>query len=278
MNNKGIALMQNYILDQCGIKIGEEKIYLIESRLSRLLIESGCSSFDEFYCMVSKQKDRELSEKIIDAITTNETMWFRDKSPWNVIEDVLLPFFIEELRLKKRSSVKIWSAACSTGQEPYSTAICIDRYLSRQGVHDVFPSSFEIFATDISNTVLEIARMGKYDGISITRGLDSSYRDMYFHNKGRVWNLSENIRDKVQFKKFNLQDSFISLGKFDIIFCRNVMIYFCRSLQNEVLEKIASALNPGGILFLGSSEIFPEYKNYFELVQHKSGVYYRVKG
>lgn len=270
--------MQKYIEEQCGIQIGEEKIYLIESRLSRLLIESGCTSFDEFYSMISKQKGREISEKIINAITTNETFWFRDKSPWIALEDILLPNFVKEIRAGRQDKVRIWSAACSTGQEPYSTAMCIDRYLSRYGGYDISPSFFEILATDISGTVLDIADMGKYDSISITRGLSSEYRDDYFDNKGRVWRLCESIKERVKFQRFNLQDSFTSLGKFDIVFCRYVMIYFSGGLQKEVLEKIASILNPGGILFLGSSEIFPDYRNHFELVQHKSGVYYRVKG
>lgn len=278
MIENGILLMQKYVEEQCGIKIGREKAYLIESRLSRLLVESGLTSFEEFYSMIQDQRDKKMSEKVIDAITTNETLWFRDKSPWSILEYILLPAYIEEIRSGRRTKVRIWSAACSTGQEPYSTAMSIDRFLYNHGIYDVDSSKFEIVATDISGAVLDIAHNGKYDSISMTRGLDAYYKEKYFKNIGRAWMLDEKIKKRVEFKRFNLQEDYIPLGAFDIIFCRYVMIYFSNSLQKEVLEKIASVLTPQGVLFPGSSEIFPDYKKNFETIQFESGFYYRLKG
>jgi chemotaxis protein methyltransferase CheR len=271
-------LMRSYIEKECGIILGMDKAYLIESRLSGILAESGLSSFEELYYRLGSQKDPKMNERVIDAITTNETLWFRDKTPWQTLEEVLLPKYIEEIQEKKRSGVRIWSAGCSTGQEPYSIAMSIDSFLARNRVIDVTPDHFEILATDISQNVLNIAKAGKYDSISIMRGLDSGYKDRYFTKEGRSWLLDERIRERVQFRQFNLQNSFITLGKFDIVFCRYVTIYFSPELKKDVFKKIARLLNkPNGVLFLGNSEVFTDYQENFNRKQHMGGVYYGVK-
>ncbi|MCX7747653.1 MAG: protein-glutamate O-methyltransferase CheR [Clostridia bacterium] len=278
LSSKEFYLFQKYIEEQCGICIGQDKAYLIESRLSKLLVDSGLPSFEALYQKIRTGRDKSIAEKVVDAITTNETLWFRDKIPWQTMEDLFLPKYIKDLREGKKSEIKIWSAACSTGQEPYSTAMFIDHYLQSNNIKDIRLSQFKILATDISSTVLEVAKMGKYDSISIMRGLHETYKTDYFKNEGRVWHLSENIKAAVQFKQFNLQSSFLFLGKFDMIFCRYVMIYFSDIFKKEVLSKIASALNPGGVMFIGSSELFNDYKENFHMKQHKTGVYYEVKG
>ncbi|HWR42617.1 protein-glutamate O-methyltransferase CheR [Sporomusa sp.] len=272
------ALFQEYIKEQCGIDFNEEKSYLIESRLSKFLIKFGLTNFEELYRMLNKQKDVGLAEEIIDAITTNETLWFRDKTPWMILEEVLLPAYIDEIRKGQRSKVRIWSAACSTGQEPYSIAMCIDSYLKRFRVQDVTLSQFEILATDISTTVLKLARMGKYDSISMARGLESEYRDTYFRQEGRIWKLADTIKDAVVFRQFNLQNSFIGLGNFDTVFCRYVTIYFSEQFKKVVFSKIANALTEQGVLFIGNSEIFFDYKENYEMTQYKNGAFFRVRG
>jgi chemotaxis protein methyltransferase CheR len=236
------------------------------------------ASFEELYRMLNKQQDAGLAEKIIDAITTNETLWFRDKTPWITLEEVLLPAYINEIRSGQRSKVRIWSAACSSGQEPYSIAMCIDRYLKRSRVQDVTLAHFEILATDISSTVLTLARMGKYDTISMSRGLDQEYRDTYFQQEGRIWKLAEVVKDAVAFRQFNLQNSFIGLGKFDAVFCRYVTIYFSEKFKKTVFSKIANSLTEQGVLFIGNSEIFFDYKENYEMRQYKNGAFFRVRG
>ena len=278
ITSKEFELMRDYIEKECGIDLGRDKAYLIESRLSGILAESGLSSFQELYKKLRDEKDIKMNEKVIDAITTNETLWFRDKTPWIILEDVLLPQYIEEIRQKKRSRVRIWSAGCSTGQEPYSTVMSIDSYLKKHNIKDISLGHFEIWATDISHSVLDIARAGKYDSISIMRGLEDEFRDKYFTNEGRKWILSREIKDRVKFRQFNLQNSFITLGKFDIVFCRYVLIYFSAQLKREVTKKIHGVLNrPDGVLFLGNSEFFTNYEDSFVKRQHKGGVYYMVK-
>ncbi len=274
---KEFRLMKSFIEDQCGISLGEEKAYLIESRLGKILTDLGLTSFEELYNRISLRKEPEIIERIIDAITTNETSWFRDKTPWVILEGILLPGYIEKLRADKASRIRIWSAACSTGQEPYSVAMCIDNYLKKNRIDDIDLSCFEIVATDISKKVIQTAQIGKYDGISIVRGLNNTYRTKYFFNEGRTWGIDKKIRDSVSFKQFNLQNNFMVLGKFDVIFCRYVLIYFSEILKQEILSKIMYALKAEGALFTGSSEIINGYDDYFEMIDFGGGIYYRLK-
>lgn len=278
ISSKEFALMQRYIEEECGISIGNDKAYLIESRLSSMLGEFNCSSYEELYHLIYTKKDRRVSERVIDAITTNETLWFRDKTPWIILEKVLLPQYIKDLESGKRDRIRIWSAGCSTGQEPYSTAMVIHNFLDIRGLKEKFLPKFEIVATDISSTVLEVAKKGRYDSISIMRGMPASYRDKYFKREGRVWILDDEIRNMVDFRQFNLQNSFVLLGKFHIIFCRYVMIYFSSDLKDELVSKFSMALKDSGILFIGSSEMLSVYREYFDMEQYEGGVYYRKKG
>jgi len=133
LSHQEFLLMQKYISQRCGILITEDKSYLIEKRLSKLLAQSGSKIFINFYYLLQQRGNEKLAQRVIDAITTNETLWFRDGNPWLTLEDVLLPRYITEIREGRRSRVRIWSAACATGQEPYSTAMCIDRYQAPAG-------------------------------------------------------------------------------------------------------------------------------------------------
>lgn len=278
LSSEDFLLFQKYIEEQCGISIRDDKAYLIESRLSKFLVKFGLASFEELYQLLSRQQDVALAEDVIDALTTNETLWFREKSPWEIMNDKLLGEYVQEIRQNKRSKVRIWSAACSTGQEPYSIAMCIDSYLVRRGIKDITLENFEILATDISSAVLQMAQKGKYDSISMARGLDNIYRDQYFRQEGRIWILNERIKQAVKFVKFNLQKSFIGLGKFDLVFCRYVAIYFSEKFKKEVFKKIATSLVSGGILMLGNSEVFLSHKEDYEVEQYDKAIFYRVRG
>lgn len=275
LSSNEFKLMQKYIEEKCGVLLGEEKAYLIESRLCKLLIDSQLSSFIELYNMLIKSNDKSFEEKIINAMTTNETLWFRDESPWTILEEILLPIYIKQLRSGEKSKIRIWSAASSTGQEAYSTAMCIDNFLNEKRIDDIDLSCFEIIATDISREVLKIAGMGRYNSISIMRGLKESYKNKYFKSEGRVWKIDERIKNSIKFMKFNLQNSFLMLGKFDIIFCRYVMIYFSEKLKNEVLEKMRNSLVSNGVFFIGNSELINNYEQYFEKDYYKNAVYYK---
>lgn len=276
LSEKAFVMFQQYIEDQCGIAIGKEKAYLIESRLTKLLVETRLNSFEELYRLLASNKDPKLVEKVIDAITTNETLWFRDKTPWQVLEDELMSTYIDKIRSERRK-IRIWSAAASSGQEAYSTIFSIDQYLKKYGIKDVTLNDFEIIGTDISGPILEIAKAGRYDPISIMRGLDPKFKDIYFNNEGRVWIVKDEYKKHVTFKRFNLQSSFYSLGKFDLVFCRYVMIYFSQQFKKEMSKKLSESLRPQGVLFVGNSEIFPDYKEHFIMKQYQKGVYYQIK-
>jgi chemotaxis protein methyltransferase CheR len=272
------VLFQTYIQQQCGILIGKDKNYLIESRLTKLLIDSGLRSFDELYTLLAHTRDDSIRDRVIDALTTNETSWFRDRAPWLLLKHKLLPKYIEELRARKVDKIRIWSAAASTGQEAYSIAMTIDRYLRDQMIRDITLDRFEILATDISQTVLDIAVRGRYDSISIMRGLSEDDKTTYFRRDGMVWEIDERIKSVVRFMRFNLQDSYILLGKFQLVFCRYVMIYFSDDLKRDIIGKLSRCLTDQGALMIGASELNTLIDRHFDLIDTEYGLYYLKKG
>lgn len=274
LSTQEFLLLQKLINNLTGIFIPIEKVFLIEHKLNKLLKDLGYKSFLELYYNLNKKPDNILQDKIIDLVTNNETMWFRDKTPWRVLKNLLLPQYLEEFDQGKRSNVRIWSAACSTGQEPYSTAICIDNYLSTIGRKAAHPI-FEIIATDLSEAALDSAKKAVYDGISMERGLDQTQKQIYFQPKMGRWQLNEEIKQMVEFQTFNLLDPFWPLGNFDVILCRYVTIYFSDSVRTNVYKKLARALHPNGVLFLGNSEVFSNYNDSFCLGSHGEDSFYR---
>jgi chemotaxis protein methyltransferase CheR len=278
LSQKEFEFINEIIESKVGIYLTDEKAYLIESRLSKIIANSGMSSFEE-YCnklLRKSSKENEIT-KIIDAITTNETYWFRDKTPWTIMEKIVIPNLVEALRNNTRAQVNIWSAACSTGQEPYSIAMLIDNYIDSSGIKDVGLRNFRIIASDISTEALEIAKAGIYDNIATSRGLGNEFKNKYFKPYERGFQISERIKSAVDFKTFNLKDSFFEAGVYDVVFCRYVLIYFKDILKNKVLENLQKTLKPNGILMLGSSEIFSDYNRYFNQNEYMGGIYYSLK-
>ena len=274
INEDEFSLFRDYIIENCGIAIPPEKAYLIETRLTKLMLDVGAESFGEFHRYIVSNPGSPVHSKIINAITTNETLWFRDVLPWKVLEEVYLPRFVEELSSGKKTRVRIWCAAVSTGQEIYSTVMCIDNYLKRNSISGVDLSNFDFYATDISNSVLDIAKKGRYDKISIMRGLDSYYKERYFAQNGSAWDIDPKIRGAVRFENFNLQKDYHSFGLFDVIFCRYVLIYFSDALKKEIISKMHNALTGGGVLFTGNYVLYELFKDDFDIVHHENLTYY----
>ena len=268
-------LLRDMIEEISGIRVGDGKAYLIESRLGRLLKEYNCSSFSEFHLKSKNGRDREIRAKVINAMSTQETLWFRDMHPYRILETKLLPEFAEELNSGKRKVVRIWSAASSTGQEPYSLAMVILNAMKQKG--SLRPEMFEIFATDIASSALEVAKAGLYDRIAMGRGLPPQYREEYFAQDGRYTRVSEKVKSLVRFREYNLKESFAMFGQFDVILCRNVAIYFADEFKRNLYARIKKALTPGGHLFLGSSESISAYSSEFELHEHGGAIYYQAK-
>ena len=268
-------LIREFIEASCGISLGDHKEYLLENRLSKLLTESGCKTYKEFYLKAKNEPQSGLRDKIVDAMTTNETMWFRDTYPFEILKQRVLPQFNQEALDGRRWNMRIWSAACSTGQEPYSTAMTLMDFARGEKQYKL--AQCEITATDISPSAIYLATAGNYDDFAMERGLPAMYKSRYFMKKGRFWSVKEELKKLIKFKIFNLQDSFTSLGKFDIIFCRNVAIYFSAQLKKELFTKLAKSLTPGGYFFLGGSESITGFSDDFEMLKHNNGVYYRLK-
>ena len=274
VNQHEFKLFRDYIVQKSGIIIPPEKAYLIETRLTKLMLDAGVESFGKFYDYIISGKDPNVSEKIINAITINETMWFRDKSPWKVLEESILPGLVDDLASTRKVRARIWCAAVSTGQEVYSTAMHIDDYINKNRGKGIDLKRFDFFATDISGSALNIAKQGRYDKINIKRGLDDYYREKYFSNNGSVWEIDPKIRSAVKFERYNLLDSYRKFGLFDIIFCRYVLIYFSDELKKEITVKLRDSLTDGGVLFIGNYVLHDMLKEDFEVRHHENLTYY----
>ena len=188
---------------------------------------------------------------------------------------IILPDLADQLKSGRRSSIRIWSAACSTGQEPYSIAITIQEFCKTQA--GIQPEQFEIVGTDISSSALALAKAGRYDALAIKRGLEEDVRDRYFKQDGRVWSLADDIKQMVTFREFNLQDPLTLLGKFDVLFLRYVAIYFSETFKQALLAKMANLLRPDGYLIIGAVESLLGISEEYELMTHTRGNYYKVQ-
>ncbi len=262
-------LMIKFIEEHCGIHLEEGKEYLIESRLSDLVQENQCNSFQEFHLKARTDKTGALIERIIDSMTTNETLWFRDNSTWEYLEKVAVPFLVD--KAAAGSNVKIWSAAASTGQEAYSLLMLFDEEVKRRGTPSLL-EKIDILGTDISSSALFLAISARYNSIAMGRGLPESRKNKYFTQKGSVWEFDQVLKKKAHFKKFNLQNSFIPIGKFDLVLCRYVTIYFSADFKKEMFGRIAQVLNPEGVLILGASESLRDLSDAFNISYHQNAV------
>lgn len=289
MNNKESPLLNNisrdsidpaefdqfrkFLEDACGISLGDNKQYLVTNRIRRILEENKITSFGELVRVLKQGTNRKLREQVIDSMTTNETFWFRDNYPYDHLKNKLLPELMSGTN-KMFGPIRIWSAACSSGQEPYSISMMVEEY-KRQTLN--LSRQVQVVATDLSSTVLDQAKKGEYDKLSVLRGLSSERLDRYFDNPSEnVWRVKSLIKDRIDFRALNLMDSYAALGKFDIVFCRNVLIYFNADLKRQILQKIHASLKPQGILYLGSSEGLAGAGDLFEMVRCEPGILYKA--
>ncbi len=259
-----------FLESQCGIVLGDSKQYLVRSRLSPLVTKFRLASLSDLLRDVVTGRNRELRIAAVDAMTTNETLWFRDTYPFTVLADKLLP----EMAANKRP-IKIWSAASSSGQEPYSMAMTV---LETQQRKPGLLPNVSITATDISSSMLDMCRAGLYDNLALGRGLSPERRRTFFEDAGDGrMKVKDNVKRLVNFRPQNLMDSYALMGKFDIIFCRNVLIYFSPEMKSKVLNQMANSLNPGGYLLLGASESLTGLTDRFEMVRCNPGIIYKLK-
>jgi chemotaxis protein methyltransferase CheR len=262
---------RRFLEEACGILLGDGKQYLIVSRLTRLMREENIASLSALVAAIEKGQPRHLRDAVIDAMTTNETSWFRDVQPFETLGQIILP----EMHKLRAMPLRIWSAACSSGQEPYTISMILSEF-SRKNPGTALAAS-QIMATDISSSVLEQAKTAEYEDVALGRGLSDARRQQFFTKKSDRWQVADEIRKRVTFREQNLLQGFSALGKFDIIFCRNVLIYFSSERKQDILKRMAQSLNRGGYLFLGASETISGYSDAFESVRTAHSTVYRRK-
>lgn len=257
----------------CGILLGSNKQYLVSSRLNKLMEQQGIKTLGDLVRKIQAQPRSGLRELVVDAMTTNETLWFRDTYPFEVLKSRVLP---EMLKTGAGQRLRIWSAACSSGQEPYSLSMSIDEY--ERSNPSQAKTGVQIVATELSGAMLAACKAAEYDSLAIARGLSSDRLQRYFDVKapGR-WAVKPAIRSRVEFRVQNLLDSYAALGKFDIVFCRNVLIYFSADVKKDILQRIHATLRPGGYLFLGASEALNGLPELYQMVQCSPGIIYKAK-
>ncbi len=264
---------RDFLEDSCGIVLGDNKHYLVTSRLNKLTHEFSFDSLSTMLDELKRKNDAKLKERVIDAMTTNETSWFRDVYPFELLKENIIP---EIINTNKPNRFRIWSAACSTGQEPYSISMTINEFQMKSPGKLSMP--VEIVGTDISNTVLNLARRAEYDQLSVARGLPEEKKKLFFScMDGDRWKLNDKVKSIVRFSEINLLQNYALIGKFDLIFCRNVLIYFSADMKSDILNRMAKILNPGGFLILGGSESPTGYSRAFDMVRFPKGVVYRLK-
>lgn len=271
------TIFSNYILEISGIALVKGKEYLVETRLNPLVDELCCTSYTELFKKAKSDFTQKIEKKIIDAISTNETYFFRDKSPFELLQYKIIPDLIDKRSKGKtrglKPSIRMWSAASSTGQEIYSIAMALDEI-------NITPRSYNIklLGTDISDAAVAQASYGKYNKFEMARGLDKKRMDRYFTKQQQeYWKIKDEIRIMAQFKKMNLMKPFTGLGKFDIILCRNVMIYFTNEDRRKIYTNIAKVLEPDGYLLLGSTESLANHSEIFVPRRYLKSVFYELK-
>jgi len=270
-----IKLVSQYIQEISGIYLDQSKAYLFETRLNSVAEKNGCKTYQELHAKAKKDPSKNIERAIVDAITTNETLFFRDRGPFELLQHKILPEIIDARSGKSalKPQIRIWSAAASTGQELYSIAIVINELLHG----NTSGYNITLLGTDISDAAIGQASYGKYNRFEIERGLDKRYLQKYFTLFGDSWKIKDEIRAMVNFRKLNLMQSFSTLGKFDIIFCRNVAIYFTLDDRKKLFNKIADNLADDGFLIIGSTESLSGVCPRFIPKRHLRSIFYQKK-
>lgn len=259
------------VLDRSGLVLTADKDYLLKSRLEPLARKDGFLGLDQLLAKVGAEPSGPLAQRCIDAMATHESFFFRDATPFDQLRDVILPDLLAA-RAQSRS-LRIWSAACSSGQEPYSLAM-----LLMEEQHRMPGWRIDILATDMSLPILERARTGLYSDFEVRRGLTDARLARWFTRAGDQWLLSPQVRSMVRFAPHNLLAGTSGLGRFDLIFCRNVLIYFDVEQKRAVLQRMARTLAEDGGLFLGSAETVLGVTDAFELTPGAAGLFRRASG
>lgn len=268
MNNPEFDYLKQVLYERSGLVVTPEKGYLIESRLAPLARRSGLDSVGLFIEKTRRTRDEAMLNQIVDAMTTNETLFFRDAWPFERLRKSLLPEVMAMAKTSRR--IKIWSAACSSGQEPYSLAMTIAEMGTAMAGWKI-----EIVATDISEAMLARAQEGRYSLFEVSRGLPDAMLEKYFKPDGSGFWVKDSLREMIEFRHYNLLEdpSTGGIGPIDIIFCRNVLIYFDEATRRRVFTGLAKVLRPWGYLCLGGAETVVGISDAFRVLPGERGLF-----
>ncbi len=266
MKSEDFELISGMLRERSGLALSQDKVYLVESRLTPLARKRGFADIAELVSEIRSKHDEILMRDVTEAMTTNESFFFRDSTPFDLFRNVVLPGALEARAGVKR--LRIWCAAASTGQEPYSLAMILQEMQHRlQGWR------IDIIGTDISPEVLEKARVGLYSQFEVQRGLPIQMLVKYFTQVGEMWQIDSTIRAMVRFEELNLLGRLNGLGIFDVVYCRNVLIYFDQETKSDVLDRIRGTMPDDGTLFLGAAETVLGICDKFKPVSGQRGWY-----
>jgi chemotaxis protein methyltransferase CheR len=262
--------IRELVLESSAIVLEDDKEYLVESRVGQVVQTEGFETISQLVEALRKDSINGLQSKVIEALTTNETFFFRDIHPFETLKNIVLPGL-----LKRRANTKtlnIWCAASASGQEPYSIAMLI-----RENFPELLDWRLNFIASDISEEMLDRCRSGKFSQLEVNRGLPASFLVKYFKKNGTTWSIKDQFREMIRFQQINLSREFPYLPKMDIVFIRNVMIYFDVETKKKVLKQLVSILQPDGFIFLGGAESTINLDDSFERMDYKQSGCYCLK-
>ncbi len=267
ISSENYAFLQRYIYQESGIVIDEGKNYLLESRLLPIVKQQNLGTLNDLCHLLKATAPATLRHKVVESMTTNETLFFRDLPVFDALQKQVLPGLIERRKATRRLS--IWSAAASSGQEAYTIAMI----LREMGLADW---NIQILGTDLNQQILDRAAEGRYLQIEVNRGLPAKYLVKYFTRVGLDWQIQDSLRSMVRFQRFDLRSPMRNLGSFDLVFCRNVLIYFDVETKKKILGEIRQILGSGGLLALGAAETTINLDNAYQRQTFGTATFYQV--
>ena len=268
--SKEFKFITDFVRERSAIVLEPDKEYLVYGRLGPVVKEHGLNSLQDLVARLQTMPYGRLHKQVIEAMTTNETSFFRDLAPFEVLKERILPELVQ--KRKMRMNLNLWCGASSSGQEPYTVALLIKEYFPDLGGWNV-----KFIATDISTEMLDQARKGEYKKIEVDRGLSKNLLQKYFTMKDDTWVVNESVRKMIDFREMNLLGPWLPFPKLDIIFLRNVLIYFDIETKKTILGKIREILSPDGYLFLGGTETTMNLDDAFERVSFHTTSCYRLR-
>ena len=275
LRHEDFMLIRDFIVYDCGVKLQNVQLSQVEGKLMAVAMENNCKDFLELYLKAKQKGAKRIVASIIDAMRVDKPEWFQGNTPFNILRNIIIPKYINELRTGRKNFCSIWSADCATGQDPYSIAMIVDESLAHEP--KVKREQFHILATDTSPNALFNAYSGRYDNTTVSKGMLEGYQDKYFVEKDGVYEVKKEIKNLISFKEFDLKTNFASLPTFDIIFSRNVIQDFSNDYKINFLKKIHMKLDPVGYLFTDMAEDINKYSNSFDTFRQDDYSFYKPK-